>query len=102
MSDSTISSSFSELIFVEYEILCNVEGLFRREDIVLEDDDDVEEKDFSVWTLEEEGGGCSIFFSVVDPAGFASVVDMLMFSHDLEYLAHSKEQYQFVTSYMFS
>ena len=91
MSDSTISSSFSELIFVEDEILCNVEGLFRREDIVLEDDDDVEEKDFSVWTLEEDGGGCSVFFSVVAAAVLASVVDMLMFLHDLEYLAHPKD-----------
>ena len=91
MSDSTISSSFSELIFVEDEILCNVEGLFRREDIVLEDDDGVEENDFSVWTLEEDGGWCSIFFSVV-AAGLASVVDMLMFSQDLEYLAHPKNQ----------
>ena len=80
MSDSTISSSFSELIFVEDEILCNVDGLFRREDIVLEDDDEVEVNDFSVWTLEEDGGGCSIFFSVVAAADFASVVDMLIFS----------------------
>ena len=91
MSDSTISSSFSELIFVEDEILCNVEGLFRREDIVLEDDDDVAENVFSVWTLEDDRGGCSIFFSVVAAAGLASVVDMLMFSHDLEYLAHPKD-----------
>ena len=91
VSDSTISSSFSEVIFVEDEILCNVEGLFRRDDIVLEDDDGVEENDFSVWTLEEDGGGCSIFFSVV-AAGLASVVDMLMFSQDLEYLAHPKNQ----------
>ena len=92
MSDSIISSSFSELIFVADEILCNVEGLFRREDIVLEDDDDVAENVFSVWTLEDDGGGCSIFFSVVAAAGLASVVDMLMFSHDLEYLAHPKDQ----------